>query len=192
MSYSACRLASLLNKGNGCVGDGTLTKLAQDVEKFLERAANVPPVVMEDRRRGTDSPSASSSGDEAEVHLSVVAGVLEPRETPADASVMSGLILPTMASSTSLERQKVQEAQSMLNLMAALMPGGAAAKNHSDEGAHGGKPSPKQLGCVSSRSSDSGGSVAVFDADELESETSSAHSDPEGEQVSSSWIVELN
>ncbi|EAN77096.1 hypothetical protein, conserved [Trypanosoma brucei brucei TREU927] len=203
MQNSAFRVASLLQsrhrRGICDEGESTLAKLTQGVEMFLQHAADVPPVMLEKLSEVGDADTSTNgcserhddvdeSMDEAEVHLSVVAGVLEPREMPKNVSTMSGLLLPTADNRKALERQKVEEAQAMLNLLAALT---ANNKKENTIGALTGT-SEAEVDDESTTTSDE--SVVICYADELESDTTSSCSEADAQQEPqrSARIIELN
>ncbi|ESL08930.1 hypothetical protein TRSC58_03358 [Trypanosoma rangeli SC58] len=186
MSTSAYHVASLLRQDkksvDSDVGKNTLAKLTQDVEAFLSRAADVPPVVMETSHEDSDAGAM-------EVQLNVVAGVLEPREPANDGTTVDGLLLPTAKNQATFDRQRVREAQAMLNLLGALSTNGSApaasviATPHPQVAVEG-----EEMDSV-----ESDVSVAVFDAYELENDTSS--SEDEGyaqERRPPPRILELN
>ncbi|RNF20264.1 uncharacterized protein Tco025E_03864 [Trypanosoma conorhini] len=186
MSASAYHVANLLRQDkNGVgseVGRNTLAKLTRDVEAFLARAVDVPPVVMETSHEESEAGSM-------EVQLSVVAGVLEPREPANNATAVDGVLLPTAKNHATVDRQRVREAQAMLNLLSALSTSGGApavsvaAKPHPQAAVEG-----EEMDGVESDDE----SIAVFDADELAKDTSSSEDESDAQRRPPPRILELN
>ncbi|KEG15043.1 hypothetical protein DQ04_00211260 [Trypanosoma grayi] len=200
MSTSAQHVASLLRQrssySSGAGEKDTLVKLTRDVELFLRHAADVPPVVMETPQGGMSPSSGECNTDSTvEVQLNVVAGVLEPREMTDGVAALDGVLLPTAENRAALDRQRLTEAQAMLNLASALTATKEAGQRRGDtRSADGGE---KEGG--DDDDDDDYESVAVFDAADLENDTSSDdddddYGDGEGNAHKQlpSRIVELN
>ncbi|ORC92098.1 uncharacterized protein TM35_000043120 [Trypanosoma theileri] len=198
MSTPAYRVASLLRQGNSSDFDGeksTLAKLTRDVETFLSHASNVPPVVLETPNGGDNNDAKSTIEEPAamEVHLNVVAGVLEPREPTSDVSRVDGLLLPTTTNHETLDRQHVREAQALLNLMGALSPT-TVMGNLSQVASTTTTTTASWQGEMNVTGTDEDtDSVAVYDAEDLNDDTSTSYSDESRtNDQGSTRIVELN
>ncbi|ESS71205.1 hypothetical protein TCDM_14151 [Trypanosoma cruzi Dm28c] len=186
MSTSAYRVASLLRQENNKLCSdkekNTLARLTRDVEAFLDHAADVPPVAME-------TPYDDGETDLMEVHLSVVAGVLEPCEPASDVTAVDGVFMPTAKNHVAMDRKRVREAQAMLNLLGALstdcnMPTASVAAT-----------TRCRLSLGSGEKADfesDDESIAVFDADELENDTSSSDGEINVHGRPPPRILELN
>lgn len=94
-------------------GVAVLGGLTHNVQRFLSQAAAAPaPVSVED-----DSGDADN-GQELEVHMNLVLGVLEGRQASlADADVL----VPTPSTIAAVEARNASDAEAFANLMKALV-----------------------------------------------------------------------
>lgn len=121
-----------------------LRALQERIDQFFVQAAAAPsPVCLETStddhlEAECDHPmaAASASSSENEVHLAVVAGVLEPRPL-MPLSRVEGVVLPTAENTKQLDFQRMQQSHAMLNLFSALMhpPSAADPVRHTTRGA---------------------------------------------------------
>nr|CCC93074.1 conserved hypothetical protein [Trypanosoma congolense IL3000] len=191
MRESALRVAALLQRDSQKKadegGENSLAKATRDVEAFLRDAVSVPPVVMESSVEvsndpGEDCEAESDAG--VEVHLSVVAGVLQCCEPPK-VSAVDGVLLPTVDNCEALDQQKVKEAQAMLNLLGALAPGNTQKDDSTMQALHEAEDVKEEQNSTDDES------VAICYADEMESDSSASCSEAcNGHQPKR--IIELN
>lgn len=106
--------------------DGTgLKRVRERIDQFFTDASSAPPaqcIESDERRRGDDAtPDASHDSEEAEheVHLSLIAGVLEAKKGPQLQQV-DGVVLPTPGNLERLDAEKMRDSHALLNMFAAL------------------------------------------------------------------------
>jgi hypothetical protein len=100
--------------------EGASMKRVRDrIDQFFTEASTAPePQSIESAEDDSESQTTRPE-HEHEVHLSVVAGVLEPKQGPQLERV-DGVLLPTAHNMAQLDADKMRDSHALLNMFAAL------------------------------------------------------------------------
>lgn len=126
-----------LMRGLGASDDGAgLREMRGRIEQFFAEASQAPPPVCiegcsEDETAeippsqaaeavSSSALASSEEEDEREVHLAVLAGVLERKERPPLTSV-DGVVVPTAENRRQLDVERMQQSQAMLHIFSSLV-----------------------------------------------------------------------
>ncbi|CUI11160.1 Hypothetical protein, putative, partial [Bodo saltans] len=128
--HSLVKSLSLASGNDALLGADSaagMRKMRERIDQFFTDASNAPPPQSIENEEEKDEVQY-----EHEVHLSLIAGVLEAKKAPQLQRV-DGVVLPTTENLERLDAEKMRDSHALLNMFAALRnpsgDGAAAAPN---------------------------------------------------------------
>lgn len=123
--HSLVKSLSLASGNDALLGadsEAGMRKMRERIDQFFNDASNAPPPQSIENEEEKDDVQY-----EHEVHLSLIAGVLEAKKAPQLQRV-DGVVLPTTENLERLDAEKMRDSHALLNMFAALRnPGDGAA-----------------------------------------------------------------